>query len=775
MKLSLSWIFDHIQGSWKEHDIPALIDRMSITTVEIDDWQYHAWNLEEFTVATFIASQGANSTVMSPELKQELIVAKRDDAQPGSCYMLKKDAKGWRWATHADFGGAKDTLLPRFFVADAALQGAWKNSIAVEDYVITIDNVVITHRPDLWSHRGFAREIAALLKIPLKPLEKLVEHIPVQQYENTASVAPQHAFAVTIKDENACRRIAACSFDYLNDEGSIAWIAQRLAMVDGKALNAIVDATNYVMFDIGQPLHAFDAHAMAAKDLIVTRAKAGQSLKLLDDQEITLTADDLVISDGKSPVALAGIMGGKATAVTDATDAIIVEAACYAPQIIRKTSTHYKLRTEASTRFEKNLDPHLPVIALQRYAKLLKHELVLEKAPTIIVDVGRPVAPRLITLTHAAIEKKLGISLKQEQIIKILEALEFIVTVDASHTYTVTVPTFRATKDVQLAEDVIEEVGRFVGFSSIEHKVPALARKPSDLTVYTRTHALKNYLAFGAAMHEVRNYAVYDEDFLRLIQYEPEETISIINPVSTTMRRMVTSLVPALLKNIETNAVHRDTLNFFEMNTIFSKVSQKKVEEQQSAAGIFYDAKKQIDFYQYKACINALLKELHFACTWHKAEGILAPWYHPYQTAYIMHGDKRIGIAGIANPALLHRVKPGSAFIFELDAQFLLHAPADALHFTPLAKYQDTWADISMLVPVSLTADQVMATIKAADTHIFNVEIVDFFQKEEWHDQRSLTIRYYARAADKTLSGPEIDAIHAKAVRNVGALGATIR
>ena len=351
-------------------------------------------------------------------------------------------------------------------------------------------------------------------------------------------------------------------------------MAHRLLRVDARPLNAIVDATNYAMFDWGQPLHAFDANTLSAKTLVVQQAHAGQKLILLDDQDITLVDDDLIISDEKKPLALAGIMGGKETAITEKTSSILVEAASFNASTIRTTAKQHKLRTEASTRFEKNIDPQNNVSGLLRFLNILSTHGILFSMPQELVSLGLDVQPLTISVEHIFIERLLGVFLDSDFIQNVLTSLACTVHQEKTArgiTYHVQVPTFRSTKDILIPEDIVEEIGRFFGFDNIPKKLPALMMRPSNLTRFHRIGILKQFFSTAAAAHEVRNYALYDEEFLQRLSWEPSSIIAIKNPVSSSYYRLVTSLIPHLLKNVYTNATHKGAYNFFEVNKIWDK------------------------------------------------------------------------------------------------------------------------------------------------------------------------------------------------------------
>ena len=281
-------------------------------------------------------------------------------------------------------------------------------------------------------------------------------------------------------------------------------------------------------------------------------------------------------------------------------------------------------------------------------------------------------------------------------------------------------------------------------------------------------------LAFGLSMHELYSYALFDESFLRAINWEPIQTAQIKDPVSENLYRLVTTLVPNLLKAAQENSADHDQLRFFEWGRCWAKEGGDIVESK-ALAGIIFDKKRPVDFYDAKALLEQFFAMLHLPVQWQHADTVPFPWFHDAQTAVLLHEGKTIGMAGTANPLFLRDITEGHAFIFELDGDFLERYVRPAHRFVPLSKYPEVDRDVSMLVPLSLTVDELQHMITNVDDLVISVELVDMFQKKEWKDQRSLTMRYTMRDATKTMTKAEVDVIHAKIIKTVETAGATVR
>lgn len=773
MKISLAWVFDHIDTSsipagWQSIDIADVMNRFNQTTAEVDHVQKISVNVDILSLAR-IETIDDTSCVVRDETGNTYSLPIRADGEVGQWYLIKKiDSSAW--ASMSDVGGSRDMYMPALMIEDSWLN-SWKHLFERSDYRIDVDNKSIIHRPDMWGHRGFAREIAALLHLPLKPLAHFLARAEIESYaQQSPAHDEQRPWNFSIHT-NTCSRFAAHYISTIAYTPSLLWMAHRLARVDARAMNAIVDTTNYVMFDIGQPMHAFDADALAGNKLMVRNAYSNEQLHILDGQKIDLNAQDIVISDGEKPVALAGVMGGLHSGVSMSTKSIVIESACFDAATIRHTADRHKIRTEASTRFEKSLDPNQNVYALRRFLALLDGFAFVERGSTPIISLGDLVLPTTVEVAHAFIEKRLGVALQSTFVVDTLQRLAFEVQ-ETAGVYHVTIPTFRGTKDISIKEDIVEEVGRYFGYANIPARATTYESKPWPLTPLMRLRMIKNFLAYGCSMRELYNYALYDEAFLRTINWQPEKTLTVLDPVSENWQRLVTSLIPHLIKAVVHNSVEHDQLRFFEFGRVW-RVANTEVEEKK-LAGIMYDKKNIIDFYDAKAVIDRLLSMLNVSVSWVKVDEPRDAWFAPYQTALLMHNHTVVGIAGKVNAAFVRNVIEGDAFMFELDGDFLVHgAPMQQYH--PVSKYPDVLRDVSLFIPLTAQVDTILKTVNNVDTRITSVTLLDFFEKEEWHDKKALAFRFVLRDYDKTMTKEEIDGIMHKVVGQLEKEGATIR
>lgn len=772
MKLSIAWIFDHIDANFKKIDIADLVLKINKSTAEIESFEKINIDIKNLYLAQIRSISSEVIILYCPELEQEIEVPFRTDAKEESLFLLKKDNLSFNWAKTVDFGSSKEQILPTFVINGDLINGRWKDYFEEEDYIFELDNKSITHRPDLWGHRGFAREVAALLDLDLLPLDEFISKISVKNFpEGVATNQP--AFDIEIKNLQVCKRFSSLFVPKIEISPSVLHMASRLARVDSKPINLIVDTTNYVMFDLSQPMHAFDAEKIDSK-IIVRFANESEKLKLIDDEIVELNNKDLVVADQSGPLALAGIMGGKNSQVEPSTKSMFIESANFDASTIRLSSFRLKKRTEASARFEKNLDPNQNIIAIERFVKLIKDSGLNIELADYIISLGAEQPENKIEITHEFIENRLGVQIKSDFILRTLAKLGFIVKIFDGK-YEITIPSFRGTKDVKLPEDIVEEVGRFFGYENIPYVLPSRQMVPFDFRNVVLERKIKELMAYGCLMHEVQNYPFYDEFFLKTLDWQPEQSVSVISPVSQNWQKLVTSLIPHLLKNIQQNLLLQSKLNFFELNRIWHLKSKDKANEKKSLSGVFFDHKEEVDFYFAKAKLQNLFDMLKLDVEWVSAGDLKSSWYSAYQSSYLVHKGKYIGVAGKVSQNFLSKISSGDAFIFELDLDFILQYKPETVRFKTLLKYPSVWLDISIFVPLAVKVKDISDLILSSDFRIYKVELIDSFVKDDWSDKKSLTLRFHLADETKTLSKDEIDEVMSKVCKNVTKLSAQLR
>jgi phenylalanyl-tRNA synthetase beta chain len=778
MKLSLAWIFDHVAADWRNLTFDEFIHQFNSTIAEVDFHFKMTFDLDALAIGK-VTRIGDNVFVFVPEWNKECAVPLRKDVQIDRYYLIKKEKKNYQFARLSDFGSETEGFLPAVWVTEAHLKGEWKATCEREDYILVIDNKSLTHRPDLWGHRGFAREVATMLDVEMIPEDRFLIPRIIKNYETSTPQTEDNPIALSNDAPQMCSRLAGLCIRDVTCLPSLIHPAQRLARIDANPIDALVDATNYVMYDLGQPMHAFDADAIKEKELSVRAAKSGEKLTLLDGETISLDTSDCVIAAGRANgskvLSLAGVMGGQQSGIKPSTTQVLLESANFNPVVVRKSAMRHKKRTEASARFEKGLDPNQNTTALMRYLFLLDAWGVPHRAAHEIVSIGVLAKERTIEMSLDFVSKKIGINVSEDVIKRIIQRLGFGLQENARN-FVITVPTFRL-RDVSIKEDIVEEIARFFGYNSISHHLPTRIMKPLNHHRVQRIREIKRQCAFGIGMHELSNYPLYDEEFLRTLSWQPENTAQVSNPVSENWYRLVTSLVPHLLKALKINNTMDLKTGFFEWARVWRQEGNALVEKQ-SLALVWYNPHGEIDFYEAKIQCNALVTAIGAPITWQEArEGdSFETWYHPFQTARLVCDDQIIGTAGKISPFFLQSVTDhGDAFIVELDGSFLESYKHPEYRMHPLSKYPSTHLDMSMFVPVTVTVSALETAIASADARIRDVYPIDYYEKSDWNAYRSVTMRYVVIDDFKTLTKEEIEEIAHQVREAVKRLGVTVR
>jgi phenylalanyl-tRNA synthetase beta chain len=538
------------------------------------------------------------------------------------------------------------------------------------------------------------------------------------------------------------------------------------------------------MLDWSQPTHFYDADRIANKQIIIRMAHQGEALTLLDNAKLELTEHDMVVADAEKPLCLAGVRGGLYDSVTPKTKALFLEAATFDAGTVRRSALGHKTRTDASARFEKTLDANMPIEAIERFCKLCETYNVKATPSEEIISVGKGAVPEIIEVTHTFFEQRIGMQLTEHDIVDALTRLEFGVlkSINRNHevTYLITIPTFRSSKDVKIKEDILEEVLRCWGFEKIKPVLAQLTRLPYSLEPVFRLRKIKRFLAHGCTMIEQQNYAMLDERFLQQINMQQNATLSIVNPVSENYARMAPSLIPGLLKNIKENHINRNDLSFFECGRIWLN-NNDSVAEQKSLAGIFFKKHGSVDFFELKQKLVTLINTINLdteCLRFAKTEKTNTPWYHQFQTAEIFYENKSIGFAGKMDTSCIKKLDidaPCDAFIFELNLDILLTTPEIKRKYTAISKFQESYVDISVLAPYSLTTQEISTAFLKINELVKKVVIIDFFEKKEWTDVRSLTYRLWISHDTRNLEKQDIDTVLEVAIAQAKSLGVTVR
>lgn len=644
-----------------------------------------------------------------------------------------------------------------------------------DDIIFEFDNKSLTHRPDLWGHYGIAREIAAITNAKFTPLKPNVK-IPEKG----------ETLKVEVRDLDLCPRYCGLIINNIKVAESPEWLKKRLKATEHGTHNNIVDVTNYVMTELGQPMHAFDK-SYIKEGIIVRTATKNEEITSLDEKKNKLSPEMLVIADHEKPVAVAGVIGGENSGINEETTSIILESANFNGASVRKTSTKIGIRTDSVQRFEKSLDPNLAELAILRAA-----ELILQLCPEAeiagpITDIKnekflKKISTRKIDLNLEKTNSKIGEELSKKQIRDILESLHFEVKEKNKDTLEVQVPTFRATKDVTIEDDLIEEVARIFGYNNISMTLPTLPTiLPSENNERFKKHRARELFSYGLGFDEVYNYSFYGQDSLDKCLLNEDGHLKILNYLSEDQTHMRTTLIPNLLKNLHLNTKYSDKLDTYEIGRTFKEIDQfHPLEEKKIGGAILRKEKSDKPFYEAKGAVEAFFKKFSLKNI-KPAKGVKnAPYAHPVKAmSYIDENGQTIAQVFMIHPTVKknHDLDKYSIALFEINFTEALKLEQPTRSFTPLPKFPSINIDISVVIDRNTEISTIEEQIFAADKELINkATLFDIYEGSNLDDnKKAVAFKISLQAKDRTLTDEEMQKIQAQIFKNLETLGGQIR
>lgn len=630
-----------------------------------------------------------------------------------------------------------------------------------------LDVEVPSNRPDCLSHVGIAREVSAIDKGFLR----LPESKSIKSDGLSADLT-----SVEIKDPDLCPRYAARLVRGVKIGPSPDWLVKRLETIGQRPINNVADVTNYVLHEMGQPLHAFDFAKLAGPRIVVRRAVQGEKLKTLDGVERTLTGDMLVIADAEKPVALAGVMGGEDSEISTQTTEVLIESAYFNPHSVRQTARHLGMDTEASRRFERGADCEGVRHAQQRCVELIC-ELAGGVATEDAIDIyPQPLSERVVSLRPERVKDLTSLSVEKDEMLRILTALGFELTAESDERMSFKVPSWRI--DVGEEEDLVEEVARHTGYEKIGSELPpanvAGEYQPAEMKFRSLRRALN---AFG--FDEAINFSfIAREDRFELIpalRGHENDQPQLANPIIEDAAWMRSTLLPGLLNSVRHNLNHgiRD-VRLFENGRIFSISAPKELPDETLAlaivatGGVLEENKAQpqreVDFFDLKGALETAvdwmnLSPLSFsqASVRHLREG---------QTARIQLSDgKAIGSIGrlAENVAASYKFRQ-PVYVLELDLTSLVDGPAKVIQYSPLPRYPSVMRDLSLLVNRNVPLEEIFTVVNEQDVpDCRSVKLVGTFEGGNIQSsKRSVTLRLEYRSDERTLRDEEVEERHTR-------------
>ncbi len=640
----------------------------------------------------------------------------------------------------------------------------------MDDGVIDFD--LTANRGDLLSILGMAYEIGAIY-------DKKVKDIDLSFKENNENI--NDSFKVEVNTEN-CSIFLAKKVKNIKIEESPAFIKNRLIASGIRPINNVVDISNYVMLETGQPLHFYDADTLKGK-LEVRMAKQGEKLTTLDGNERVLSTEDIVISDGERAIGLAGVMGGLETEITENTKNVIIESAIFDPIKIRMTSKEI-LRSEASNRFEKGLDPNRTYMAIKRACNMLEKYAGAEVVGEIAKYDTTDLSDRKIKITFENINRILGMEISKVDTLDVFRKLGFSCKVsdgakEKEVTYaesekelenydTIEVSVPRRRGDITIKEDLIEEVGRIYGVDNIKGKLPDIAPKSGSYDKVTRE--IRNKMV-SMGLNETLSYILVNDKEAKMFTKDQTELVSLLDPMTEERNTLRHSILPSLMKIYEYNKARNvKDVSIFEIGKAFYKQGEEYGENTKLASlmtGEYYlgiENRKKVNFYVIKGVVEELLDYLGYANRYSFIvdESKLPNELHPGQSALISVNNDVIGIIGRMHPS----IDKEEVYVFEIDLDKLLDKKVSKMKYKEISKYPNVKKDLALVVDKKVTSQELAVLIKkAGGSSLENIEVFDVYEGKGIEDnKKSIAYSLTFERPDRTLTDEEINELLEKII-----------
>ena len=642
--------------------------------------------------------------------------------------------------------------------------------LGLNDYILDLS--ITPNRADALSMRGLTYELGALYN-------NKVNFNDVEKEENYEATSLQVAV-----ESDSCRNYVGQIVKNVEVKSSPLWLQTRLMNSGIRPINNIVDITNYVLLEFGQPMHAFDKDLVGDR-IVVRDAKEGEVLETLDGEERKLQATDLVITDGTRAIALGGVMGGKNTEVSEETKNIILESAYFNPTSVRRTSAAHGLRSDSSARFEKGIDPNMQKAALARAV-----ELILELCPNAVVESSVGVVnkeeEKVVEITTSYINNYLGITLSTEEIAAILEGLSFTVEVSGEN-LVVKVPTRRP--DISIKQDLVEEVIRIYGYDNLASTLPKFSKTTKGGLTYSQ-RMVRDLRAVYASLgfNDTINYSLVSEEEATEYTLEDHHKVRLLMPMTETHSTLRQSLVPGLLNTVQYNVARKQKdLKLLEIGRVFFGSGDDNIQPKETLylsaaltgeerATKWLKESSSLDFFAAKGYLEVVFERLGLdeKVTYRKStlEGM-----HPGRFAEVYLGEKRIGFIGEVHPRVADKLGLNTTYVFEINLDEVISESKVKPKYEEVTKYPEITRDIAMLVDVKDEYQNIYNVIESVNSKLITkVELFDLYVGAELlvgKKSLALTITYSDK--QKTLTDEEVTAVHDKVLSALTEYGAIIR
>lgn len=639
-------------------------------------------------------------------------------------------------------------------------------ALGLDDTILEIDNKSLSNRPDLWGHYGIAREVAVLYGKKFKNYE-------------AGKIKPGRGVDITVevKDAKLCPRYMAVAMSGVSVGPSPQWLQKSLLAVGQRPINNIVDITNYIMMDFGQPMHAFDASCVAGGKIVVQTAKDNEEFSTLDGQKRKLDSSTLMITDSDKSLAIAGVMGGLDSGITNDTKTIIFESANFSAASIRRTSTKLGLRSDSSARFEKSLDPNLTALALEKAIKLVLECCPKAQVASKVVDQAKfSLQQGPITMSMEFLHSKMGSKLPKKEAIKILEALGFGVKSKGDELW-VKIPSWRATKDISIPEDLVEEIIRIHGFDNIVAQMPMFSINPPEQNKLANLERrCKNILVNSLAYTEVYNYSFVSPQSITKLGQDISQHLELENPLSQERPFLRRHLMNNLLENIKKNIDDYPELRLFEVGKKFlaEKPGARATENSNELLprqdtwlhAIFASKKDKNPFWETRRAAEMIFAELGKEFKLGENDK-LRPWQHPSRAGKIMVGDNSFGAVFEFHPMVVESFGlECSVSMMSLNLDELVNLPESAKKYSAIAEFPAVERDLAISVKKDIAHADILAALIGTNPLLQSVELFDVYEgKGVGENYKSMAYHFVYQNRERTLVTEEVDKAHEALVK----------
>ena len=777
MLVSMNWVRDFVNLDGE--DIENLIHRFTLSTAEVEDIFHKGADIKDVVVGEIISCTDhpdsdhlhvlkvdAGDTVYdvvcgAPNARVGIKTAfALPGAQVGEIKIKPTKLRGVE--SNGMCCSAKEIGISDDHTGIMELPLSLKNGTdlktiyPIDDIVFEVDNKSLTNRPDLWGHYGMAREFAALTGQKVKDIE-LMEN----PYAGDAEVD------IEVRNTDLVYRYTSVRIENISENVSSMAMQIRLYYCGMRAINLLADLTNYLMLELGQPMHAFNGAKIGK--IVVDTPKSPMKFTTLDGQERDITTDTLMIWDDETPSAIAGIMGGLDSEIVDNTTSLVLESANFDGVSVRKSASRLALRTDASARYEKTLDPEMTMVAVKRFMKLLYDVDPGMKVVTKITDKYVKKYPELtVSFDKAFIDRYTGIDIDCDRIRNTLISLGFETTQDGEN-FVSKVPSWRATKDVSMKADIVEEITRIYGYDNFDIKTTLSPLLPAKTSLRRKEENLiKDLLVKAYAMNEVHTRVWQDADELKDLGVAIEDNVKILGSAEG-QGVLRTTLMQSFLPVINKNKNYKPSFGIFEIGRAVHGVREDDTanEERMLAIALYskVDTEKTL-YFKAVQIINTMISELkHKSVSYAKTE-CTHTWQHPKNTSKIMVDDKEIGIINTLHPKNLVKIaKNASVVMIEINMDELLSIESADFTFDEPSIFPGIDYDLSLVLPEGIRYEDIESCFEGKHfKKIKKVSVIDIYDNGVI---KSITLRFHFELPDRTLTSEEVQADIDRILKNL--------